>query len=143
MLTTIEKIQQHARGDESVRPGMPAKFTTACQPGDIIWQGDLGLEIVEHVPKTHKKANQQSVKLVPGDTQGARHCLDSLNGVTIYVTDEQDDDSLVGPCFVLTDERTVLHPTHGPVTIPAGFTILCHYQREWDKESSKERRQRD
>jgi hypothetical protein len=53
------------------------------------------------------------------------------------------DESLAGPAFVLSKQRTVTHPVHGEVTIPAGFTVLCRFQREWDAEQRRERRNAD
>lgn len=142
--TTIERLQQHAA--EIVQPGMPAAFTGACQPGDGIWQGDLGLEIVASVPMDYvlvSKLRAADKQLVPGNTQGARHCLDSLAGVTMYRPANWGPESLQGPCIVTTQERRVLHPTHGAVTIPSGMTVLCRYQREWAREQARERRARD
>lgn len=149
-LTTIEKLQRHAKriasGQETVKPGMPARFTEACVPGDCIWQGDLGLEIVTAVPAglakldTPKDVDRQ---LVPGNTTGAKHCLDSLDGVTLYRPENWSEESLDGPCLVLAEERTVTHPVHGAVTIPAGFIVQCHYQREFDAEQRRAVRSRD
>ncbi len=151
MQATIERIEKHAKiiqsGEhESVRPGQPWEFSAACEPGDGCWQGDLGIEIVEAVPAGYVEVvnpTEDDRQLVPGNTEGSKHCLDSLSGVKMYRPEEWDEESLRGPCLVLTEERKVLHPTHGPVTVPAGLTILCRYQREWDKELVKERRTRD
>lgn len=150
-LTPIEKLQRHARrigsgNHERVKPGMPFRITEAASVGDGVWQGDLGLEIVVAVPPGYVLVERPSGadrQLVPGNTQGARHCLDSLDGVTLYRPARWSEESLAGPCIVLEQERTILHPTHGPVTIPAGFTVLCRYQREWDREQQQERRARD
>jgi hypothetical protein len=149
-MEAIREITTHAKaireGREEVKPGMPANFTAASQAGDGVWQGDLGLEIVDAVPDGYvnvKRPKAADRKLVPGITEGSRHTLDSLDGVKLFRPEKWDEESLAGPCFVLTEERTVLHPTHGPVTIPAGFTVLCRYQREWDKIQQQERRARD
>ena len=151
MKRRIDGIETHATAikngeHESVRPGLPWEFSEACQPGDGCWQGDLVLEIVACVPQGYVKVSKPTkadAKLVPGETQGSRHCLDSLAGVTLYRPEEWDAESLQGPCFVLAKRRKVIHPTHGAVTIPAGFTVLCRYQREWEKELQRERRARD
>lgn len=152
MLTEIEKIQRHAKRiatgqDPKVQPGQPARFTEACVDGDAIWQGDLGLVIAgSKAPKGYVCVSQPTDldrQLVPGNTQGAKHCLDSLDGVTLYRPVGWNEESLDGPYLQLAEERTVLHPTHGSVTIPAGFSVQCHYQREWDREQAKERRARD
>lgn len=142
--TAIDRVQEHL--SEIVKPGMPAAFTAACEPGDGIWQGDLGLEICATVPAGYKlvaKPTSRDKQLVPGNTRGARHCLDSLDGVTLYRPQEWNEDSLQGPCLVLTEDREVRHPVHGTVTVLAGQTILCRYQREWDKEQAKARRAAD
>jgi hypothetical protein len=150
-LTPIEKLQRHAKriangNHERVKPGMPFRITEAASVGDGVWQGDLGLEIVADVPAEYtliEKPKDIDRQLVPGNTQGAKHCMDSLDGVTLYRPHNWNAESMVGPCLVLSQERTVLHPTHGPVTIPAGFTVQCRYQREFDAEQRRERRARD
>lgn len=150
-MQTIERIEKHARRiasreDEKVQPGMPASFTEAASVGDFGWQGDLKLIVVDVVPTGYVKIAKPKAadkQLVPGNTEGAKHCLDSLDGVTLYRPKEWSDESLDGPCLVLTKARKILHPTHGHVTIPAGMTILCRYQREWDKELAQELRARD
>ena len=37
----------------------------------------------------------------------------------------------------------VEHPTHGNVTVPAGFTVLVGYQPNWDAVAQRERRNAD
>lgn len=148
MQSVIELIETHAQkikaGEiENVCPGMPVAFTRACQAGDVIRQGDLYLEIVDEVPGDYILCKKPLVQLVPGNTQGSRHCLDGLRGVKMYLPKEWNEESLQGPCLVLTEDREVLHPVHGAVSIPSGFTVLCSYQREYDKELKKERRTRD
>lgn len=139
-LEPLAILQQHL---ETIEPGQPVTLTSAASCGDAVRQGDLYLVVVEKVPEGYAKASRASKQLVPGTTRGAKHCLDSLDGVEVYLPKEWREESLQGPCLVLTKERTVLHPVHGAVTIAAGHTILCCYQREWEKEQAKERRARD
>ena len=150
--STIERIQKHAakiaNGEhEKIKPGAPVQLSEAASVGDAIRQGDLYLEVIAKVPSSHKVVKSPSDldrQLVPGNTQGAKHCLDSLDGVKLYrPKDWPEISGLVGPCLVLTEERTVMHPTHGHVVIAAGQTVLCSYQREWDAESRKARRNAD
>lgn len=148
--SVIEKIEKHAQliangGHDRITPGAPMTISAAATPGDGVWQGDLGLEIVECVPSNYVKAQKPSLQLVPGNTQGARHCLDSLAGVEMFLPPHWGDDfdSLKGPCFVLSKTRTVVHPVHGDVTIPAGFTVLCRYQRNYDAAQQREHRAYD
>lgn len=150
-VTEIDKVQRHAKRiasgkDAKVRPGQPERFTAAATIGDAIVQGDLYLVIAgSKPPKGYVRVDAKDIdrQLVPGNTVGAKHCLDSLAGVTLYRPANWSEESLEGPYFQLTQERTVLHPTHGAVTIPAGMAVECHYQREWNLEQRKQQRARD
>lgn len=148
MQTQIEQVMGQMREHlESVRPGQPCRITEAWTAGDTAWQGDLGLMLVDAVPEGYvkiAKPTDQDRQLVPGNTQGSKHCLDSLDGVTIYhPKDWGAEGNLRGPCLILKESRTILHPTHGAVTIPANRTILCGYQREYDQELKRARRAAD
>jgi hypothetical protein len=149
-LSAIEKIQRHTSrikdGKAKVKPGHPVRMSEAAGVNDAIRQGDLYLIVIDKVPsdvvliRSRKDIDRQ---LVPGNTTGAKHCLDSLDGVELYRPTDWSESTLQGPVFRLSKERTVLHPTHGAVTIPAGFLIECRYQREFDQEQKRERRARD
>lgn len=150
--TAIDKIERHAKKiasgkHETVKPGMPFRFTEACTPHDCCWQGDLGIEIVaDTVPKGYVRIEQHQDRdrqLVPGNTQGAKHCLDSLDGVELYRPRNWSEASLVGPFLRLSKERTITHPTHGAVTIPAGFSVRCRYQQNYDEQLKQARRAAD
>lgn len=137
-----------AQGLETVKPGQPLRFTEASDVNDRIWQGDLALTITANkIPAGYVKEKKPRTQLVPGKTIGAKHCLDSLEGVEMYVPKgfnwENEGDSLAGPWCRLKAERTVMHPVHGSVTIPKGFCFQADYQREYDEELKRERRARD
>lgn len=157
-LSTIEKIQKRvakiASGkDLKVKPGQVERFSEAVVDGDLIRQGDLYLIVAERgnrfswekflVDNGYTKARKPSAQLVPGNTEGAKHCLDSLNGVEVWLPRDWNEESLQGPFLRCKQERTVQHPVHGAVIIPAGMSILCAYQREFDKEQAKSHRARD
>lgn len=147
----IETLVKHAKKiadgkHEQVKPGMPFRLSEAAVAGDIVWQGDLGLEVVDAIPDGYRRVAKPKAadrQLVIGNTQGARHCLASLAGVELYRPKNWTDESLEGPAFVALRECEVLHPTHGKVIVAAGLTIHCHYQREWDKEQARARRVAD
>jgi hypothetical protein len=152
MSSVIDRIQSHAKKiatskDPAVMPGRPEKFTDASSPGDTIAQGDLYLMIVDEVPGGYHKVTKPRAtdkQLVPGNTQGAKHCLSNIRTVELYhPADWGKGESLVGPCFRTKSEVEVLHPVHGDTTIPAGFTVLCGYQPEFDAELRRERRNAD
>lgn len=150
-MSTIELIEQHAKTirdgkHKTVRPGLPKRFPEAASYGEFGWQGDLKLTLVERVPENYVQVElptDADRQLVPGNTQGSKHCLDSLDGVTLHRPNTWPNSGLQGPCLELSEERTIEHPTHGNVTIPSGMTILCGYQREFDAETRTERRNAD
>lgn len=133
---------------EKVAPGQPAAFTEACVPGDIIWQGDLSIEMVESVPADYtkepmNKLEQPKNQLVPGNTVGSRHALNTLKGVKLfYPKNFGAEDCLEGPCAIVSGGQVVEHPKHGNVTLVKG-TYRFGYQREYDAEQKRERRARD
>ena len=126
----VQKIANNEH--ETVKPGQSVRFTEACTDGDRIWQGDLALTIRTSVPKQYKLAEKPSVQLVVGNTEGSKHCLDSLDNVEIYLPPIWDEWSLKGPVLVIKKETTVLHPTHGNVTIPGGY-------RDWETDRKSTR----
>lgn len=144
-------VKSVAHGSEFVSHGVPIRFTEASTSGDRIWQGDLALTIRSKVPKDYVEARSgeegrslsSSLQLVHGSNVGSMHCLDSLDGVKLFFPKRWDEESLRGPFFILSKERTVTHPKHGNVTIPAGFSVQCSYQREYDAEQKRERRAKD
>lgn len=150
--TAIEKIERHAKKiasgkHKTVRPGLPFRFSEACTIHDCCWQGDLGIEIAaDLIPPGFsfvEKPTARDMQLVPGNTHGAKHCLDSLDGVEIYRPQNWSEASLVGPFLRLSKERTITHPTHGAVTIPAGFAVQCRYQQNYDEQLRQSRRAAD
>jgi len=150
-VTAIERLADHVEtiktgNHETVKPGMPCRITEAWVKGDAVAQGDLNIVVADKVPAGYVRVDKPKAidkQLVPGNTQGSKHCLDSLVGVKLYRPENWGPESLDGPCLVLSKERTILHPTHGHVSIPAGFIVACSYQRELDNELKKERRARD
>ena len=152
MQTVIEKMEKRitkirANKDAKVKPGQPVTFTRACVAGDTVRQGDLYLVIGDKAPSRGfvllDGKDEMHKQLVPGNTQGAKHCLDSLDGVAIYRPAKFDNESTIGPVLVLSQDRIVMHPTHGHVTLLAETVVECHYQREYDAEKKREMRARD
>jgi len=133
---------------ETVAPGMPACFTEACVPGDWIAQGDLVIEMVEKIPSGYTenppaKLQQPKNQLVPGNTVGSRHALNTLEGVELfYPKNFGQEDCLDGPVARVTGGQVVEHPKHGNVTLVGGIFSFS-YQREYDAEQKRERRARD
>lgn len=128
---------------ETVKPGEPVRFTEAATVNDRIWQGDVSITVTEdRVPDGYLPVDTL-VQLVPGNTIGAKHCLDGKEGVEMYLPSNWSEESLQGPWMRLSLERTILHPVHGSVMIPSGFCVRIGYQREHDRELQRERRAAD
>jgi hypothetical protein len=149
-MNVIDVIEQEAcairSGKHTIQPGQPQTLSSAASVGDGIWQGDLGIEVVGSVPADYVLDETGNTKLVPGDTVGSNHRLDSMDGVELYRPKDWYDSSyegLAGPVFKLSNDRVITHPRHGDVTVLAGFIIACRYQREYDLEQARERRARD
>mgnify|MGYP007032458515 FL=1 len=152
MTTTIEQIEQHAAnirdGLAKIQPGESHTISDAASTNDGYPQGDLSIILVDAIPDRYKRIERPTDKdrqLVPGNTEGSRHCLDSLDGVELYRHEEwnQDYDGLMGPAVRLTKERTITHPKHGDITIPDGRIVLTTYQPDYDAETRKTRRNAD
>ena len=148
--SAIQEITEFASdvkaGKGVVTPGTPINFPAAASVNDAIAQGDLLLKVVDSIPAGFSKIENlkdADRQLVVGNTVGAKHALSSLDGVTLYRPAEWTVESFIGPIFVCSQECSVTHPVHGDVTVPAGMTIACEYQKELDLIEAIERRARD
>jgi hypothetical protein len=154
MIEVIEKIEQYAKKianneHESIRPGMPVTIPDSWMINEGVAQGDLIIGIIDEVPSNYslvKSPTNLDKQLVPGNTEGAKHCLDSLDGLKLYHPNnwpQSAEETLNGPIIITERNVKVVHPKHGPVTIPSGRTILFQYDKEWDLIQKKERRNLD
>ena len=82
------------------------------------------------------KGDRPDKQLAPGITQGSRHCLDSLDGVTMYRLPMPG--MLDGPVVKTTSTRTITHTEHGDVVIPPVIYGIS-YQRNLDSEMRERR----
>lgn len=143
----IERIENEAASiREKLGPGNALHVSAACDVGEGPWQGDLGLKIIAELPKTgFKPAPAGSTRLVPEGGEGSRHMIADANTVELYYPEGWSNkyEGLVGPVFKCVKETTITHPTHGHVTFDAGVMVQCRYQREYDAELRRERRNAD
>jgi hypothetical protein len=147
-MEAIQKIVDHAQKIKNceiktVMPGKALEFSPACTVNDRIWQGDLAITIANKVPEGYELVKNPSVQLVKGNNIGAKHCLDSLDGVEMHVPKNWTEESLVGPYLKINQDRNIVHPVHGNVKVLSGTEVHCTYQREFDSELKAERRARD
>jgi hypothetical protein len=132
----IKQIQSQA---ESIKNDAPQTFPEAASPGDTFRQGDIYITLLDRVPDGAVKIMHPLKQLAPGTTQGSRHCLDSMAGVKMFRLAAPTQ--LDGPVIVTTKPRTITHPEHGDVALPAGCYGI-RYQRDLDAEE-RERRVQD
>lgn len=146
-MQAIETIEKHAEairsGDGPVRPGEAHTVSEAVTIDDEHPQGDLYVRRIESIPPGYARVDalaEPDRQLVPGQTQGSRHCLDSLDGVALHRPHRWGPgyEGLLGPIVELTEPRTITHPKHGDLHLPVGIW-QCGYQRS----AVAERRARD
>lgn len=103
----------------------------AMSPGDAYAQGDVLIVYVgESIPKGWVKDKQVS-QLAPGNTQGSRHIISDMSGITIYK--QPNANTLDGPGLVAEKDWTLTHPEHGDRTFGPGV-YACQYQRAFAEE---------
>lgn len=142
-------------GDAPVGPGNPETLSAAAGVNEYIAQGDLFLNVTDKIPKGYTKVDKLTeahLQLVPGNTQGARHCLSTLTGIEMWLPSNFNAtyEGLEGPLLRSEKAFVVLHPIHGDVTVDKGVCssksgqyVWCTYAREYDLEQKRERRNAD
>lgn len=148
--TAFERVESHNEllksGEGKVQPGQPMNLSPALASDQAIAQGDFYLRLVDGVPEGYVLAEEPSVQLVQGETIGAKHCLDSLDGVQVFLPPTWgEDENTNGPVLVIEKgaNRELQHPKHGNISLPDDCTLDTWYQRAFDEESKRERRARD
>lgn len=124
--TVFRNLKHHA---ETIKNDEPQRVET-WSPGDAWAQGDVLFVCLDRVPDGAIEI-PGTIQLAPGETQGSRHCLDSLNGITSYRLAEPTP--MDGPILKADREFTVPHPEHGDVTFPAGVVGVV-YERAYADE---------
>ena len=132
----LASIQEQA---EKIKSDATQKFPEAASVGDSWRQGDCYFTLLDAIPSGAAIDPEPSAQLAPGSTQGSRHILDSLAGVTMYRI--PNPGMLDGPIIECKTVRTITHPEHGDVVLPPGIYAIS-YQRDLDAEE-RERRVQD
>lgn len=99
--------------------------------GDFWAQGDIALFRLEGVPAGAVPEKDPQPQLAPGTTQGSRHCLESLAGITMFR--HASPTALDGPILDAPKGLRVNHPEHGDVTLLPGVYAVV-YQRQFAEE---------
>lgn len=123
----MRKIEREAKARANAKPVRYGSMAA----GDYHRQGDIYIRRISNIPIGAALADNPSAQLAPGETQGSRHCLDSLESVSIYT--RMDATPLDGPLIEVLREFTVTHPEHGHVTLPPGCYAVT-FQRQHAEE---------
>lgn len=105
-----------------------------CSPGDLWWQGDLGIEFLckgksSEFPKSGYKSLVE-IQLAEGQNEGARHVGKSaVPGGKIAVLKVTDRGPLVGYVIYAEQGLRVDHPKHGDVTMAEPGSYVIRFQR--------------
>lgn len=122
-----EDVKSHAdsiKNDE-------AHHIESIDVNDAWAQGDVLIRRIAAVPKKAKPERKPELQLATGTTQGSRHTLDSLDGITLYRIDNPNP--CEGPVFESDRRFEVKHPEHGDVSLPAGCYAI-EYQQAYAEE---------
>ena len=130
-MTAENSLSQVQSTAEAIRNDEPQRFSEAASVGDVARQGDIYLEKLAGVPDGCTLEEKPLSQLAPGTTQGSRHIIDSLEGVTVYRLSNPTE--LDGPILDLATERTITHPEHGNLIMPPGVYGVT-YQRAFAEE---------
>lgn len=123
----LEDISQHAEKIKNDEHQVAGEMAVR----DVWAQGDIGIVRLESVPPTAIAIKKPSTQLAPGDTQGSRHCLESLDGLQLFTC--SDAGPLDGPVIDAPNGMRVNHPEHGDVTFRPGVYGII-YQRQHAEE---------
>lgn len=136
VLETTKVLKSIQNKAEQIKSNATRKFPEAASIGDCWRQGDIYITLLDKIPNNYKETKNPNLQLAPGTTQGSRHCLDSLRGVTVYVN--ENPKMLDGPVLCCKKERTITHPEHGDVVLLCGIYEIT-YQRNLDSEEREQR----
>ena len=152
MNTVADRLSAHV---SDISPGQPFRLTNAHQPGEGVWQGDLGIRIVAGVipPEGYtlvESPTDADRQLAVEAGVGSHHRLRSLDGVKLYRPENwgRDDADTRGPFIVFVKPNAIVHEPghdkpHGSVFIDAPCSVQIDYQRNLDAVTRREIRARD
>lgn len=124
---SLSQIASHAEAIKNDEHQVAGEMSV----GDAFAQGDISLVLLEKVPEGCTLVESPMLQLAPGTTQGSRHCLESLEGISIYQLPKPNE--LEGPVIDAQKGCRVNHPEHGDVTFRMGIYGVV-YQRQYAEE---------
>lgn len=135
-MSATEHVDTVRNVAESIKSDETQYFPIAASSGDRHRQGDIYITLLKGLPDNTVKVEKPPMQLAPGNTQGSRHCLRSLEGVTMYTL--KSPTVYDGPILQLAVENEIMHPEHADVVFPPGCYAIS-YQRTEDSEGVQRR----
>ena len=128
--TAIQKLE--ASSEESIDNGQPHAMPGAFAPGDIYWQGDVGLLMLEELPQNAVQDEARwsaDYQLADGNSRGSRHCIPLRFESSTAVYSAETGDVLDGPVIKAEKPFDLVHPEHADhLGYPAGIYRVRHQQ---------------
>lgn len=122
----FKKIEKAGKAAAKKIGDVVHRFPEAASVGDYWRQGDIYITLLSGIPQNATPQQKPNAQLAPGSTRGSRHCLSTIDGVTIYDTAKAD--ALTGPVIEVRNECVITHPEHAHVALPPGVYGIT-YQR--------------
>lgn len=152
MTSVVDRLTSHL---STINPGQPFRLGAAHSPGDGVWQGDLGIEIVAGTTPPDgyeliERPTDADRQLAIEAGAGSHHRLRSFDGVTLYRPKDwgRSEADTRGPFIVFATPNAIVHEPghdkpHGTVFIDNPCSILIRYQRNLDAQTRQEIRAGD
>jgi len=132
---SIQKLEASAL--ESIDNGASHQMPEAFAPGDIYWQGDVGLLMLEQLPRgavLRSERWKSDLQLAEGNTKGSRHCIPIRFEPSVQVHQHGTNDILDGDVLVASKPFDLVHPEHGDhIGYPPGV-YRVRYQQNAERE---------
>lgn len=151
MISELIKHQEKLENKElPVKPGQMETLSEAATENDGARQGDLYFVVRStdgsfNFPENYSEITPGEIdkQLVPGNTKGAKHCLEHLDGVRMALPSSfSRDESYMGPgpIVLFQKENTKVHPEHGAIVFKEGFCVEFGYQKSLNQDEEEIRR---
>ena len=79
----VNDVQSVSEIAERIKSDAKQNFPEAASVGDFCRQGDIYITLLAGVPANVIRDEKPGKQLAPGNTQGSRHCLSRMTGVTV------------------------------------------------------------
>lgn len=128
----IDELRQSS--DECIDNSEPVRVPAAFAPGDMLPQGDIGLQMLDQLPSSWREDTwpaQGDLQLAPGQSKGSRHMIARKFATHIRIFRIDDGDALSDLGIEASEPFDLTHPEHADhLGYPAGVYRVRHQQNE-------------